>query len=576
MHAGVDADRHLAADAFECIRARSRHDVDLERSIAAIHDPAMAGHEAAVVPIQRAGDAFDRDVGRRSARGIAGGNHLHHAGRFERAAELFVETEAAGLCAVAKIESRFHFHLQGEGSGGNRHGGFRGWGKADYTGEFAPTRRSRDNACMSDSLQDWLARLQRQHPTAIELGLDRVREVATRMQLAKPASCVITVGGTNGKGSTVAFIEAIARAAGLHVGAYTSPHLLRYNERVRIDGVDAGDADLVAAFEAIESARGDISLTYFEVGTLAALWLFARKELDLAILEVGLGGRLDAVNIIDPDVAVITTVDLDHMDWLGEDREDIGVEKAGIARAWRPLVLGDDEPPSSVLRHAYAIGASALRMGCDFFVDRAAEGDGWQWREPGFILDLPMPDLAAPVQLRNAATAIAALRASSLEIPEEAWAQGIAAARLSGRLQRLDCAGIEYRLDVGHNPQAARALADWLQGQSTQGQVHAVYAALADKDVEGVTAALAPHIDHWHLAGLDVEGRAQDADALAARVRLPGATLNADVAMALHHVQSIAAPGDRVLVFGSFHTVETALHALRSADCREAGSPAPV
>lgn len=429
---------------------------------------------------------------------------------------------------------------------------------------------------MSDSLQDWLARLQRQHPTAIELGLERVRAVAERMQLEKPAACVITVGGTNGKGSTVAFIEAIARAAGLRVSAYTSPHLLRYNERVRIDGVDAEDADLVAAFEAVEAARGEISLTYFEAGTLAALWLFARAQLDLAILEVGLGGRLDAVNIVDPDVAVITTVDLDHMEWLGEDREDIGVEKAGIARAWKPLVLGDDEPPSSVLRRAYAIGASALRMGCDFFIDRMADGDGWQWREPGFILDLPLPDLAAPVQLRNAAVAITALRASPLMIPDDAWAQGIAAARLPGRLQRLDHAGIEYRLDVGHNPQAAQALAEWLGSQPKQGRIHAIYAALADKDVAGVTRALAPQIDDWHLAGLDVEGRAQDADALAARVQLLGATRHPDVAAALRHVQSVVAPGDRVLVFGSFHTVEAAIAALHSAGCREAGGPAPV
>ena len=428
---------------------------------------------------------------------------------------------------------------------------------------------------MSDSLQHWLARLQRQHPTAIELGLERVREVAERMQLPKPAPCVITVGGTNGKGSTVAFIEAIARASRLRVGAYTSPHILRYNERVRIDGADAGDAELVAAFEAIEVARGDISLTYFETGTLAALWLFARAKLDLAILEVGLGGRLDAVNIVDPDVAVITTVDLDHMDWLGEDREDIGVEKAGIARAWKPLVLGDDEPPSSVLRRAYAIGASALRIGCDFFQERI-DADAWRWREPGFTLELPMPKLPAPVQLRNAAVAIAALRASSLGIPDAAWVQGIAAARIDGRLQRLEREGVEYWLDVGHNPQAARALAEWLQAQPPAGRTLAIYAALADKDVAGVTAALAAHVDDWHLAGLDVDGRAQSADALASRVQLHTSTLHADVATALNRVQGIAKPGDRVLVFGSFHTVEEALCALRSAERREAGGPATV
>jgi dihydrofolate synthase / folylpolyglutamate synthase len=219
----------------------------------------------------------------------------------------------------------------------------------------------------SRTLAAWLAYIERQHPKSIALGLERVREVAARMQLARPARQVITVAGTNGKGSTVAFIEAIARAAGWKVGAYTSPHLLAYNERVRIDGVDATDDALVAAFDAVEAVRGDTALTYFEYGTLAALWLFQRSNLDLAVLEVGLGGRLDAVNLVDADVAAITTVDLDHQDWLGNDREAIGREKAGIARAGRPLVLGEDDPPSSVLGHAYAIGASAIRAGCDFF-----------------------------------------------------------------------------------------------------------------------------------------------------------------------------------------------------------------
>ena len=228
---------------------------------------------------------------------------------------------------------------------------------------------------MPQTLAEWLEYIERQHPKTIDMGLDRVREVATRMGLKKPAKKVITVGGTNGKGSTVAFIEAIARAAGWKVGAYTSPHLLAYNERVRIDGADAGDADLVAAFEAVEAARGITLLTYFEYGTLAALWLFARSKLDLAILEVGLGGRLDATNLIDSDVAVITTVDLDHQDYLGNDLEAIGFEKAGIARAWKPLVLGDDDPPASVLRHAYAIGANTIRAGCDFFFE-TADGPG--------------------------------------------------------------------------------------------------------------------------------------------------------------------------------------------------------
>ncbi|MBH2011045.1 MAG: bifunctional folylpolyglutamate synthase/dihydrofolate synthase, partial [Xanthomonadaceae bacterium] len=204
---------------------------------------------------------------------------------------------------------------------------------------------------MSRTLPDWLAFIERQHPHAIAMGLERVREVAARMGLGKPAPHVVTVAGTNGKGSTVAFVEAIARAQGLRVGAYTSPHLLRYNERVRIDGHDVGDAALVEGFEAVEAARGDTPLTYFEYGTLCALWLFARAGLDLAVLEVGLGGRLDAVNIVDADAAIVTTVGLDHQDWLGGDIEAIGFEKAGIARGFKPLVLGDDDPPASVLRH---------------------------------------------------------------------------------------------------------------------------------------------------------------------------------------------------------------------------------
>ncbi|KGO97578.1 bifunctional folylpolyglutamate synthase/dihydrofolate synthase, partial [Novilysobacter defluvii] len=269
------------------------------------------------------------------------------------------------------------------------------------------------------TLAEWLEYIERQHLKSIDMGLERVREVAARMGLARPAERVVTVGGTNGKGSTVAFLEAIAREAGWRVGCYTSPHLLAYNERVRIDGHQAGDQELVGAFEAVEAARGDTALTYFEYGTLAALWLFERAGLDLAVLEVGLGGRLDATNLVDADVAVITTVDLDHQDWLGSDREAIGREKAGIARAWRPLVLGDDDPPSSVLGHAYAIGASAVRIGCDFFFD-AAPGDAapghWRWREVGYEVDLPRPGLEAPTQLRNAAVAIAALRA--LDWPE--------------------------------------------------------------------------------------------------------------------------------------------------------------
>ncbi len=421
------------------------------------------------------------------------------------------------------------------------------------------------------TLDQWLARIERQHPKSIDMGLERVREVAARLGLDRPAQHVITVGGTNGKGSTVAFIEAIAREAGWRVGAYTSPHLLAYNERVRVDGHDASDAVLVEAFEAIEAARADITLTYFEYGTLAALWLFARAGLDLAILEVGLGGRLDATNIVDPDVAVITTVDLDHQDYLGDDRETIGFEKAGIARSWKPLVLGDDDPPSSVLRHAYAIGASALRIGCDFFIG-AAPGDAeqdppadghWRWRETGFQLDLPLPKLAAPAQLRNAAVAIAALRALDRPLADDAIARGIAAADIPGRLQRFQRGGVDVLVDVGHNPQAARELASWLQATPVTGATHAVYAALGDKDVAGVVAALAPAVGHWHLAGLPEQApRGVDVEQFAERLAGTAAatgTRHADVARALEAVHAQARDGDRILVFGSFHTAAAAL-----------------
>lgn len=470
-----------------------------------------------------------------------------------------------------------------------------------------------------DTLAHWLAYIEAQHPKSIDMGLERVRAVAERMGLGKPARHVITVAGTNGKGSTVAFIESIARAQGWKVGAYTSPHLLRYNERVRIDGRDADDAALVQAFEAVEAARlspsrsgsvgvgrgkkndlrtpeaaqrgvstpsaaplpvathhslpakdGDgIPLTYFEFGTLAALWLFERSELDLAVLEVGLGGRLDAVNLVDPDVAVITTVDLDHQDWLGNNREAIGFEKAGIARAWKPLVLGDDDPPASVLRHAYAIGASAIRAGCDFFIDPPApDMAAWRWREIGFEIDLPLPQLAAPVQLRNAATAIAALRALDAGIEDVAFAQGVSAARVPGRLQRFEREGVAVLVDVGHNPQAAAVLADALRIAATTGRTLAVYAALADKDHAGVVAALADRVDEWFPAGTEHAG-ARGLSGAALAQRLAGtaaqtAPAHADAQAALYAALAQARHGDRILVFGSFRAAAEALQALNA------------
>src|SRR5690349_3693049 len=404
---------------------------------------------------------------------------------------------------------------------------------------------------MPRTLQQWLEYIEHQHPKSIELGLDRVREVATRMQLGRPARKVVTVAGTNGKGSTVAFIEAIARAAGWRTGAYTSPHLLAYNERVRIDGRDVGDHDLVEGFEAVEAARGGTPLTYFEHGTLCALWLFARAGLDLAVLEVGLGGRLDAVNIVDPDVAVITTVDIDHVDWLGADRDTIGLEKAGIARPWTPLVLGDDDPPASVLRRAYAIGASAIRANCDFFFDPPRDGT-WRWREVGRSYELPVPLMAAPAQLRNAAVALAAMRALGEPLPDAAIAGGIGGARVPGRLQRFERGGVDVLVDVGHNPQAARELERALAASPVAGRTLAVFAALGDKDLGGIVGALDGRIDAWHLAGLEeVPGRGLAVERFAAQLAgtaAGGGERHATVEAALEAALAAAAAGDRVLV----------------------------
>ncbi|MDW2981086.1 bifunctional tetrahydrofolate synthase/dihydrofolate synthase [Rhodanobacter sp. KK11] len=419
---------------------------------------------------------------------------------------------------------------------------------------------------MSRTLAEWLAYQERVNVHSIELGLDRVREVWRRMGAPAPARRVITVGGTNGKGSTVALLEAMLRAAVLRVGAFTSPHLLEYNERVRIDGVNAGSAALIDSFERIEAARGEVPLTYFEFGALAALDLFARARLDVALLEVGLGGRLDAVNIIDADVAVITTVDLDHMEWLGPDRDSIGREKAGIARAGRPAIVGELDPPAGLLDALVERGARVERAGIDFSVER--HQDGWRWRHrDGSAMELPAPALAAPVQYANAAAAIAALHALGLEMltPSAFFAAistGLHEVRVPARLQSI---GGEppVIVDVGHNPQAARVLAEWLDAQPPA-RVHAVYGALADKDVAGVIGALGTRIDHWHLAGLDrATPRGMTVAALAATLRqvLPQAScdLHADVGAALAAARAAARPGERILAFGSFFVASAVL-----------------
>lgn len=420
---------------------------------------------------------------------------------------------------------------------------------------------------MTRPLIDWLDYQLKIHPKSIDMGLDRVSEVAKRLEIIKPAPRVITVAGTNGKGSTVAFIEAIARAAGWKVGAYTSPHILQYNERVRVEGEDAGDAEFIAAFEQIEKARTEgpeVPLTYFEFGTLAAVLIFAKHDLDLVILEVGLGGRLDATQIVEPDIAVITTVDLDHQDYLGSDRETIGFEKAGIIRAWKPVIFGEKDPPSSALRRAYELGATAIRGHSDYIIEK--QENSWRWREPGYEVELPMPGLAAPVQIDNAAAAIASLRALSDDINDAAIIEGVRDAKVPGRLQKIS-AQPDVILDVAHNPQAARQLSQWLLQHPKV--THGVFAALADKEVETIVSLLKPHIEHWFLAGIDDAGpRNLSAAQLETRVRgliaEPAISCHVDIARALQAAQQKAKPDERILVFGSFHTVAAAIKSLQT------------
>lgn len=442
------------------------------------------------------------------------------------------------------------------------------------------------------TLADWLDYQQRVHPRAIALGLDRVREVWTRLGATAPAPIVITVGGTNGKGSTVAFLEAMLAADGKRVGAYTSPHLLHYNERVRVAGRDADDVTLIGAFERIEAARGadcvePIALTYFEYATLAALLIFADSALDVALLEVGLGGRLDAVNIIDADAAIVTTVDLDHQDWLGNDRESIGREKAGIFRAGRPAIVGEFHPPQTLLDHAQHIGAELRRAARDFRVDPKV--DTWIWsgwpatREDAEVAGavarvvLPAPLLAAPCQIANAAAAIAALYAlrERLGWNPRAMAEGVGDAHVAARMQRFD-GEPELVIDVAHNPQAAQVLARWLHDSPSRGRTLAVFGALADKDVRGVVNALRGGVDAWFVAGLDRDSpRGLDADAVRQQVEAVHGTgaveaSAASVGDALAAAFAHAQPGDRVIAFGSFFIAAAALRFARERRLRDA------
>ncbi|GGY82328.1 bifunctional tetrahydrofolate synthase/dihydrofolate synthase [Marinobacter zhanjiangensis] len=402
------------------------------------------------------------------------------------------------------------------------------------------------------ALGDWLSYLESIHPVAMDLGLDRVLLVLRKLMPARPNGRVITVGGTNGKGSTVAALEALLLAAGETVGCFTSPHLQAYNERVRLNGQNVSDESLIRAFEQVEAARGSVSLTYFEFGTLAALLVMAEAGVDNLVLEVGLGGRLDAVNVLDADLAIITSVDLDHTAWLGEDRNTIGYEKAGILRPGQVAIYADDDPPASVLQQASAQKVRLLRPGQGYTLLQdqptpvLATDSGHRIRLPGN--SLPLNSLAA--------AAMAGLELD-LGLDDQAMADALAGVSLAGRFEQVASLPDVF-LDVGHNPHAAQWLARRLDSLRGYRRLLAVYAGLEDKNSAGVVQALAPVIDHWYIAGLDVP-RGLSGDALAERVRpeLAEATVFVGnrVADAIENALHTAGEHDLVLIFGSFFTV---------------------
>lgn len=415
------------------------------------------------------------------------------------------------------------------------------------------------------SLGDWLAHLERLHPSTIALGLERVAVVRDRLGLRFDCP-VIVVGGTNGKGSVCAMLESILAAAGYRTGLYTSPHLVRYNERVRIAAAEVADADLTASFERIERARQDVQLTYFEFGTLAAADLFVRGRVDVAILEVGLGGRLDAVNAFDADCAIVTSVDMDHMEYLGNDRGAIGREKAGIFRAGRPAVCGDEDPPASLLESAQAVGAPLHVAGRDYG-HSAGEGQWVCWTPNGRRASLPYPALRGSYQLGNAATALAALDLLKDRLPVDMGAirRGLVHVDLPARFQVLPGQPMTI-LDVGHNPHAARALAASLKALPAGGRTIAVFSMLKDKDIEAVVAALRDIVDEWMVAPLSVP-RGASAERLlqalaAAAAGRPAAAFESPQA-AYAHALGRASRDDKILVFGSFYTVGAVMQARR-------------
>ncbi|MGZ4960408.1 MAG: bifunctional tetrahydrofolate synthase/dihydrofolate synthase [Methylomonas sp.] len=409
-----------------------------------------------------------------------------------------------------------------------------------------------------DSLAAWLNWQEQLHPRPIDLGLERVAGVYRQLDPDRKKIPTVTVAGTNGKGSCIAFLETIYRAQGYKVGAYTSPHIMRYNERIRVEGQPVSDDEICRAFERIDAVRGDTSLSYFEFGTLAALDIFAAAGVDVQLLEVGLGGRLDAVNIVDPDVALVTTIAIDHVDWLGHTTDAIGREKAGIFRGGVPAIVGDELPPQSLLEAAREKKAQWMQIGTAFSYRK--HPDGWDWRTAEWQLEnLPAPAFRGEHQYRNASAVLMAVMAlqSVLPVGEEAIRQGLQTAQLKGRFQ-LIAGDIPVLLDVGHNPQAVQTLNEYLRDTFPTVKIHAVFAMMKDKDIAGVLNVMRDRVDAWYLAPLK-NPRAASEESLKEYFQQQAIkTVSggfADFSAAFKAARRQALPGELILVFGSFFLV---------------------
>lgn len=412
------------------------------------------------------------------------------------------------------------------------------------------------------SLSDWLSWQETLHPRKIDLGLERVAAVAERLQLLQPDYTVVTVAGTNGKGSSVALLESILLAAGYRTGCYSSPHLLRYNERIRVQGKEVDDASLCAAFARVDEARGDVTLSYFEFGTLAALILLTQASPDIVLLEVGMGGRLDAVNILAADVALITSIGIDHSAWLGTDRETIGREKAGIMRTDSPAICSDPAPPASLESRARELGAHWFGLGQQFSYQN--NENNWSWRGvDSYYEDLPLPSLAGNHQLDNAAGVLMVIEALAADFPvaRAAIEQGLKAVALPARCQ-IQSGDVEIVFDVAHNADSAESLVRVLGERQVAGSTRLILAMLDDKDIEGFTTVLAAVVDRWYLATLSGE-RGLTAKTLRERMCLAGTATDVhcfqDVSTAFRQAKAESGSGDRLVICGSFVTVAEAL-----------------